>query len=335
MWRLRVMIIWAFIFEVSLGFAGTGYGLSPLSRVQIAPRVEVAGDDVYLGDLIVPGSVPDDWSRKLQTIYVGKAPNPGEIKYVQVTLLEDYLRKIITSAMVDGGKSDKVAFYIPKEVIVSRKTVVIPEEEIDRLYRDYIHSHSPWNSEDITIDIDRIRYAGLPMVPAGKRTYEVTADTNEQFSGNVTLSVRCIVDGKPFRTLRVAGFVRLYRRVLHAKDIISQGSLIEPKKLSWERVDITDRPDDYATAPVQIVGKRTLKDFYPGEPIRLSDVDDPIVLKKGDVVKIVFQKPGLMLTTKGVAKEDGHIGDTVRVMNLTSKKIIHCRVKNNDIVVTD
>lgn len=312
---------------------GRLWALSPLYKVEIASRVEVSQDGVYLSDIIVPGSVPEDWFKKFQSVYLGEAPKPGEVKYVQVAVLADYLRKIISSNMMDPERTGDVIIAIPDQVVISRKTVVIPEEEIKKVYIDYVLSHSPWNAEDVAIE--KVRYAGLAVVPSGPRSYEVSANEGEKFLGNVTLTVNCMVNGQHVRTLRVAGFVRLFKNVVHASEIIAKGSVIDGSKVHLERADITDRPEDYVTEPLRVIGKRALKDLYPGKPIRLSDVDDPIVVKNGDLVKIVFQRPGLMLTAKGQVKEDGRVGDIVKVINLSSKKVIQCRVAGKEIVTVE
>ncbi|SFM47251.1 flagellar basal body P-ring formation chaperone FlgA [Thermodesulforhabdus norvegica] len=331
--KARKTVLLAFLVMFSSTLADRLWALSPLHRVEIASRVEVTGDAVYLSDIVVPESVPEDWFRKFQSIYLGEAPQPGEVKYVQVALLADYLRKVISSNMMSSESAEDIVISIPDEVVVSRKTIVIPKEEIEKAYVDYVLAHSPWDAEDIKIE--QIRYAGLPVVPAGTRTYEVSADRNERFLGNVTLTVRCLVNGRHARTLRVAGFVRLFKEVIHASEIIPKGSIIDASKLSWKRADITESPEDYVTEPSRVIGKRVLQDVYPGEPIKISEIDDPIVVRRGDPVKIVFQRPGLILTAKGQVKEDGRVGDVVKVINLSSRKVIQCRVASKDVVMVE
>jgi flagella basal body P-ring formation protein FlgA len=57
------------------------------------------------------------------------------------------------------------------------------------------------------------------------------------------------------------------------------------------------------------------------------------VVNKGDIVRLVINKPGLILTAKGEAKNDGRIGERVKVMNLSSKKIIQGWIKDRETVI--
>jgi flagella basal body P-ring formation protein FlgA len=43
-------------------------------------------------------------------------------------------------------------------------------------------------------------------------------------------------------------------------------------------------------------------------------------------VTVVYHREGLSLTAKGQAKEDGTLGDRVKVMNMDSKRTLLCRV---------
>ena len=61
----------------------------------------------------------------------------------------------------------------------------------------------------------------------------------------------------------------------------------------------------------------------------LGDVRD---IKEGDLVSIFARKGALNLSTKGLAKTDGRLGETIQVKNISSNKVIHCRVDGPGIV---
>ncbi len=303
------------------------WSLEGLSRIEIKSRVEVDRNEVYLADLISDRSIPFEWKQKFASIYIGEAPAPGTVKYVQIELLKDFIKKILSS---EGVETRRVTITLPDEVVVTRKTVSIPKDEIERAFVEHVMKNSPWNPEDITIT--NVRYSGLPVVPAGSRSYEIIPDDHELYLGNVAVNMNVYVDGKKVRTLRVAGIVSLYKNVIHAKRLLAKNQIVTPDDVELKRLRITSKPSEYAESEDLVVGKRTLREIYPGEPVKLSYLDNPIVVEKGDVVKIVLRKPGLIVTAKGIVKENGHIGDTIRVMNINSKKVIFCKVKSKETV---
>ncbi|MCX7822991.1 MAG: flagellar basal body P-ring formation chaperone FlgA [Syntrophobacterales bacterium] len=308
--------------------APLAFALSSLTTLHVKDYVEVSRGGVYLSDIINPASIPSDWVDHFSSIYIGEAPQVGEVKYVQVELLRSYLKKIVEG---NGQSFDRVEVIIPSEIVVTRKSTNIPKEEIEQAFRDYVIKHISWNSENI--EIKNIKLSGLPVVPVGERVIKVTSESQELTGGNVTLNFQITVDGRPVQSFNVTGLVDLYDNVFHVVKDITRGSILQPQDIVIKRAKVTDDPKGYAKRELDALGKKVLKDFSAGEPLRLSYLDNPVVINKGDIVKLVVSKPGLVLTAKGEAKSDGRIGDRVKVMNISSKRIIQGWVKDKETVI--
>ncbi len=308
--------------------ATSAMALSPIGKIEVLNKVEVSKNEVFMSDLVKPDSLPPDWHQHMASIYVGEAPEPGEVKYVQVKLLRDYLRQIIQGS---GQDPERVDMIIPPEIIITRRSVTVPSEEIERVFTEHILKNAPWKAENIVIS--QVRYGGLPVVPSGQRSYEVITDPKEKFLGNVVATLNISVDGKKVKSLRVAGLVDLYEEVFYSTKVIPKGEIVKEDDIQLKRAKITDDPKNYSNNTLDIVGKKALRDIYPEEPLKLSDLDNPVVIEKGDTVKLVFTRPGMLISAKGEAKDSGRIGDKIRVMNLSSKKVIQGRIKDKETVI--
>lgn len=311
-----------------LNCAKSSFALSPLATLQIKDHVEISKSGVYLGDIIVPESVPSDWMDHFSSIYIGEAPQVGEVKYVQVDLLKSYIKKIIEE---NGQNVNQVNMIIPSEIVVTRKSTNIPKDEIEKAFKEYVMKHISWKPE--YVEIHDIRVAGVPVVPAGERTINVASESQELKGGNTVLNFQVIVDGRPVQSFTVTGVVDLYEDVLSAARNIPKGAILQPEDITIKKAKVTDDPKGYAVKELDAVGKKTLRDFSANEPIKLSYLDNPVVVSKGNIVRIVVNKPGLILSARGEAKDDGRIGDRVKVMNLSSKKIIQGWVKDRETVI--
>jgi flagella basal body P-ring formation protein FlgA len=53
---------------------------------------------------------------------------------------------------------------------------------------------------------------------------------------------------------------------------------------------------------------------------------------RGDVVRMVAESDVLRVAAKGMAKENGAVGERIRVMNLRSRKIIYAQVMDEQTV---
>jgi flagella basal body P-ring formation protein FlgA len=76
----------------------------------------------------------------------------------------------------------------------------------------------------------------------------------------------------------------------------------------------------------EIVGKIARRTLIPGQPIAISGLDTPRVIKVGASVKIIYASEGLQIIATGVAQQAGGVGDTIRVRNEESGIFVSGRV---------
>jgi flagella basal body P-ring formation protein FlgA len=73
----------------------------------------------------------------------------------------------------------------------------------------------------------------------------------------------------------------------------------------------------------QIIGMAAKRTLRPDNQITLADFAPPVLVARGDTVTLVFELPGIMLTARGTAQDSGIKGESVTVLNPTSKRIVH------------
>lgn len=87
-------------------------------------------------------------------------------------------------------------------------------------------------------------------------------------------------------------------------------------------------PDDVAMVAADIPGAMTKLDeaigleakvtLYAGRPVAERDLGAPALVKRSQLVSLIFQSDGLTIHTDGRALERGAAGDLIHVMNLSS-----------------
>ena len=90
--------------------------------------------------------------------------------------------------------------------------------------------------------------------------------------------------------------------------------------------------EDFRQEPVDVPGTWPVEDsvdglesrvaLYAGRPVRHGDLGPPALVQRNDIVTLVYARDGLQISTEGRALSRGGIGDTVRVMNLSSRTTI-------------
>ncbi|MBR0793627.1 flagellar basal body P-ring formation protein FlgA [Bradyrhizobium manausense] len=70
------------------------------------------------------------------------------------------------------------------------------------------------------------------------------------------------------------------------------------------------------------VGMQLRRPMRAGTPIRVADIAKPEFVSRDQSVTVIYQVPGIYLTTRGKAIESGAEGDTVSVLNLQTKRTL-------------
>ena len=91
-------------------------------------------------------------------------------------------------------------------------------------------------------------------------------------------------------------------------------------------------PQHILTNPEHIIGKRLLRSIKERANFTLNMLSNPIMFKKGKMVKIICDNDAMSITTLGMAEEAGTYGAIVKVKNVSSSKIIHAKVIGDSVV---
>jgi flagella basal body P-ring formation protein FlgA len=322
--RLAALLSLALVLPAVMPVAGGDSAWSatePISEIRVLRNVTVSQRDVSLIEICDQATLPAEWKSIMGGLNIGDAPQAGSEKYIDSAQLRTYLIRLLDSYGVD---SSDVKFDIPDRIVVRRESTQISQEQVEEIIKKFIIENSPWRHEEIKIQ--RVHFSGLPNIPTGKMTYEVTVSPKERFIGNVTASIDFYVNGEKVRTLNTVARVEVFGDAYLASHPLKQNQMISAADLETQKINLTDVADKFATNLDQVENRRVLRNVGVHQPLELKDLDKPLVLKRGDMVKIVYDQPGLSVTAKGQANADGGVGDTLAVTNVTSQKRIFCKV---------
>lgn len=102
---------------------------------------------------------------------------------------------------------------------------------------------------------------------------------------------------------------------------IARGEIIRDESVIMQEVKRSPAGFDYITDSAGLIGMAAKRPLRAGVPLRVSDITPPQIIKKGDMITIAFETPGLSLTIRGKALDDGILGQSIRVMNTQTNRI--------------
>lgn len=80
------------------------------------------------------------------------------------------------------------------------------------------------------------------------------------------------------------------------------------------------------TAPEEAIGLETRVAIYAGRPLRPEELGPPAIVERNQIVPLTYRQGGLLIQTEGRVLDRAGVGDTIRVMNVSSRSTVFARI---------
>ena len=144
---------------------------------------------------------------------------------------------------------------------------------------------------------------------------------SQRLDGLMSLNLSVVTAVGP-QELQVQGVLKVTGPVVVAKQILPRShriveSDLEVMRLPWRIL----ASGVHATSVDEIVGQTTNVLISAGAAVHPTLLEDPLDVQSGDLVELLIQSgPGVIIRSRGVAKQEGRIGDTIRIEQPDTKK---------------
>ncbi len=189
------------------------------------------------------------------------------------------------------------------------------EDEIV-LFEDYPDSHD--SNENITISVREID--SRIQIPDCKSPYQFDSNQRNNLQSNLSVKVTC-PDTEWY--LFVHAKISVTQKVVVSRENLSPGALLSKSDLTIIEVDKNRLRGSSFDNVEEVAGARIKRRIRAGHII-----NDRMLcfICKGDRVTIAAVSGNLQVKVYGVAEQDGVLGDTIQVRNISSNKLIFARV---------
>lgn len=206
----------------------------------------------------------------------------------------------------------------------ARADTVISAETIATEIAARITARVPTNGRYRVVLSDPAYQLVLPTAAEGR--YDIAALTFDPLrqSFAATLSFK--------NQAGVAEYVRLAGAagaVIDAPALVrdaAMGEIIAEADLTTVEVPAMRTSVALLISAVGVVGQAAKRPLRAGAPLFAYDLKKPVLVKKGELVTVVYALPGIELTTQGQAQADAGKGDTISILNTRSRRTIEARV---------
>jgi flagella basal body P-ring formation protein FlgA len=149
---------------------------------------------------------------------------------------------------------------------------------------------------------------------------EVFSPAGARIQGNTTAGVRC--RGPEPWTIYVPVTVEVYGTLLVTSRPLARGASLQPADVRPVRQVLSGLLSGYLTEVDGVQGMRLRRSVASGTVLTPAMLQVPVVVRRGDHVKLLVELPGLTLSAVGQALKDGSAGERISVRNLSSKSVV-------------
>lgn len=275
---------------------------TPTLRASVA----VSSDVVRVGDLI-------DNAGSAALIPVYRSPDLGTTGTLTVAQVLSVLR----AKQVIGVMTGDI-----KEVQVTRLARTLANKDLENAVASALERRfGLGDAANITVTFDR-GISDMRLDASNSGALQPVATRYDARSGRFDIAFEINNDNHPTPTkLRFTGTAIETVEVAVLTRDIDRTELLKASDVSLERrpkAEVTGEP----ASRDRTIGMQLRRAMRAGMPIRVADIVKPDFVVRDQSVTIIYQVPGLYLTTRGKAIESGAEGDTVSVLNLQSKRTL-------------
>jgi flagella basal body P-ring formation protein FlgA len=307
---MRKLTLAALAFAVALGagswqpvLADTAIDyLSEGPGLTLRERIMVDDDVVRLGDLFQEQISDGD-------VAIAQAPKPGQTMALEARFLQQVARAYRLD-WKPASKYQKVMIgRMSQRVTADMVRVAVAQAVQDRI--------GSANDLDVAIDGGDLEF-DLPTDV--ENSVVVSAINFNPTSNRFAAILVAPADGPPLFQRNVYGTVYEMAQVPVPNRLISAGEVVNAGDIEWQPVQLGRLANNSLTDTQQVIGFMAKRPLKAGQVLRMSDLVMAPTVKKNDLVRLVVQSGQMTLSVQGKVLQDAAIGQTVRVVNVSTNR---------------
>lgn len=144
------------------------------------------------------------------------------------------------------------------------------------------------------------------------------------YGSNLTMKVSCD-NPKPW-SIYVPARINTFAEVAVVARSLARGAVLSADDVILKRMSTSQGGSGLIQDLSQVVGKELKRKLDQGEPIRVSQLKSPQVIRRGDKVILEASTASISVVTTGTALANGQLGDRIQVRNEKSNRVVDAEV---------
>ncbi len=285
-------------------------------KIVLSPESQIDRELFTLKDIAALQADDPDLIARAESLTLGHSSVPGYSRLLSQEQLKTTLHRAL-------GDHFTIQISGPERIKISTAYQEIGEIQIKEACRAYLFHEMPWRKEKVTLLFTAVpQQMIIPKLPYSIRV----ENKGYRFRGPGQLEVKVFSEQRVVKTTVVSVYLKVYENVLVAANKLKRNSIIAEEALKFELKEISKIPGELFFHPNEIVGKQLKRSVNAGRVLDASMVEEPPLVKRGESVELIVQSGSIQLRTPGIARQNGGLGEMIRVKNLKNRQIVQAKV---------
>ncbi len=334
--RAVIYIVLAFLAQALLGFASGALAVDSTVELKVSLRAKtsISGSRIYLSDL---AQCSGDLARckEVSGIDIGQSPSPGRSAFYHKSNIEEILAKEWpgVKVLIDGNDS----------VRAEAAAVEISHEDLRQRFEDKLLKALA-TRDDVRVRVLRFQPIGQVLVRPSQSKIEFPETNHFPFNDRNWL-LRNLVGNRPvqFRvsnqmdtddkfTFSANAVIAIEMRLPVLKQPVSAGEALTEDNIGDGWVQMRRGYQDLAFSRGQLLTRKARQALSSGEPIPVRFLDSPMTILRNQALKMVIRSGGIEISTRAISQQAGAKGQTIDVVNASTKKKIRAKIIDDQTV---
>lgn len=254
--------------------------------------------------------------EQVAQVSLGQSPRPGQTK----TIL---LQQVLSRLEQQNIPAEAYALSGAERCVVERASRLITPKEIEELVVEEFNQK--FSGQGFELNSITCQLHHDLKLPDEEVSFEVLFPSTFSRSEE-TFRLHLLQGGRLIKQVLMIAKLHYQVQVLVTTRAMQKGESVTKDDLLLQQRIMTSREEKFLTEPSQAIGLICKKSISAGTTISFDLLDNPLLIKKGAIIRIMAESDHLHLESLGKALANGHRGETIPVQNLSSQKQIYGEV---------
>ena len=210
------------------------------------------------------------------------------------------------------------------------RAVTVSAEEVRAVAESYVRERLPEGATGVVLDFRRVPEPAT--LPSQSARCEVAGRPRVMWTGPTGLPVRIVGSRGEVQTQLLSVVVTAEIRSLHTLHPIEAGAPVLTGDVTGTAKALALTPEGAILDTAELAGRTAARRIPAGALLQRTHLTSPLLVRGGDRVRLVAVRGALVVEAEGKALGPGRFGDTIKVRNLASQRVVEARVTGERLV---